>query len=371
MPLLDLHAHFPMHMHFPPRIADFPPPLDKEVEFWAANMLLNFQGGKARVSLNNLLAGAPGGIGSVLYDPDDEFFRSAKPVPSAFPDVLAQLDQVESELKKSGKVKIARNPGDVANYLASEDRFVFHCLEGAFAFGGDPNNVQKIAARGIAYVTVAHLFYRGVATCENAIPFVDDRLFQSVLNPEQDQTLGLTNLGHEIVSQVLKNRILVDVTHCTQQAQKEIFRLAAQHGAPVISSHTGVRPTSDYPLNLTPEAISDITKSNGVIGLILAEHWLRQPREQFGGPDGFELLFRAIRCIHEVTHSYDNIAIGTDLDGFIQPITLCQNYSETPKLVNAIQGEYPEHADKILFKNALRVLQDGWRGVPSGGAERN
>jgi hypothetical protein len=43
MPLLDLHAHFPMHTHFPPRIAQAPPPVGKEFEFWAANILLNFK----------------------------------------------------------------------------------------------------------------------------------------------------------------------------------------------------------------------------------------------------------------------------------------------------------------------------------------
>jgi hypothetical protein len=95
MPLLDLHAHFPMHLDFPPRVTQGPPPVDKQAEFWAANMLLNFQGGKPRVSLDELLSGASGGIGSVLYDPDDEFFRDAKPVPHAFKDLLAQMNQAE------------------------------------------------------------------------------------------------------------------------------------------------------------------------------------------------------------------------------------------------------------------------------------
>ncbi len=65
-PLLDLHCHFPMHTKFPPRFTQGPPPLGKELEFWAANMLLNFQGGKPRASLDELLAGSSGGIGSVL-----------------------------------------------------------------------------------------------------------------------------------------------------------------------------------------------------------------------------------------------------------------------------------------------------------------
>ena len=51
MPLLDLHAHFPMHTKFPPLKTGGVAPIGREVEFWVANMLLNFQGGKPHISL--------------------------------------------------------------------------------------------------------------------------------------------------------------------------------------------------------------------------------------------------------------------------------------------------------------------------------
>ena len=94
MPFLDLHGHYPMHTRFPPRMSQGPPPIGKEIEFWIANQLLNYQGGKPRVSLEELIAGADGGIGSVLYDPDDEFFHDAKPNAAAFANLMAQMDNV-------------------------------------------------------------------------------------------------------------------------------------------------------------------------------------------------------------------------------------------------------------------------------------
>jgi microsomal dipeptidase-like Zn-dependent dipeptidase len=168
------------------------------------------------------------------------------------------------------------------------------------------------------------------------------------------------------VSRLLSKGILVDITHSTQRAQAEIFQLARDHGnAPVISSHTGVRATSDYPLNLTQEAVRQIAASKGVVGLILAPHWLRQPREQIFGPDGYQLLFNAIDCLHDWTGSYDHIAIGSDFDGFIQPIKPCGNYAQTPALVEAIRRKYPGAAEKILYRNALDVLERGWKGAAS------
>ena len=365
MPLLDLHTHFPMHTKFPPRVTEGAPPIGKELEFWVANMLLNFQGGTPRITLDELLAGANGGVASVLYDPEDEFFRDATPIPAAFDNLLAQMANVEAEV--AGRVKVVRNPAQLRHcLLETKEKFLFHCVEGAFALGGNVENVAGLASRGVAYVIVAHLFFRGVATCENAIPFVPDSVFRSVLNREQDDAVGLTDLGRQIVSRLLSQGILVDITHSTQRAQAEIFQLARDHGnAPVISSHTGVRATSDYPLNLTREAVRQIAASQGVVGLILAPHWLRQPSEQIFGPDGYQILFNAINCVHDWTGSYAPIAIGSDLDGFIQPIKTCENYAETPSLVEAIRRKYPRAADRILYGNALDVLERGWKGVAS------
>jgi microsomal dipeptidase-like Zn-dependent dipeptidase len=334
----------------------------KEIEFWAANMLLNFQGGQPRVTLDELLKGASGGIGSVLYDPEDEFFQNATPIPAAFDHLLAQMDNVEAEV--AGQVTVVRNPAQMADCVKAGQKFLFHCVEGAFSLGGSVDNIEVQASRGVAYLIVAHLFYRGVATCENAIPFVSDAIFKTILNPEQDPAVGLTELGSEVVHGLLDAGILVDITHSTELAQNQIFEIAKAHGnAPVISSHTGVRCTSDYGLNLSQDAVLQIAASNGVVGIIFGTHWLRQPSEQIFGRDGFGLLYRAIDCVHDWTGSYDNIAIGSDLDGFIEPIESCETYGETPSLVTAIQAKYPAAADAILFGNALRVLQTGWKGV--------
>jgi membrane dipeptidase len=363
MPLIDLHAHFPMHTKFPPRVGTDGFIEGKKLEFFAANLLLNAAAGHPRVGLTEFEAGSPGGAGSVLYDPDDEFFRDAKPRPQVFQNLLAQMDNVEAELGASrGAVQMARNPGDVKRFFDSRQRFLFHCMEGAFAFGGNAANVAAAAARGVAYVIVAHLFFRGVATCENAFPFLPDELFQQ-LNPEQDDRTGLTPVGQDIVSEIFRNRMLVDVTHCSDHARADIFGISKKFpGAPVISSHNGVQHESNYRLNLSDDAIRQIADTGGVIGVILSPHWLRHPDEQIFGADGFPIVFKTIQHIADVSN-FDHVAIGSDLDGFIKPVKGCETYAQTPALVAAIQARFPKDADKILFGNALRVLSAGWKGI--------
>jgi microsomal dipeptidase-like Zn-dependent dipeptidase len=362
-PLLDLHAHFPTHTKFPPEFVSGPPPLGKEIEFLVANHLLNFQRGDPRVSLANLLAGADGGIGSVLYDPDDEFFRNANPLPKAFPDLQAQMANVEQEI--AGRVCLVKNPNDLQRRLDAREKFLFHCVEGAFSLSGDENNVDAMAAGGIAYVIVAHLFYCGVAPCNNAFPFVPDPVFH-ILNPQQHSVTGLTDLGVRIVNRLLEKGIIPDITHSTDEAQNQIFGMAHDHGnAPVISSHNGVRATSNYPLNLSPEAVQKIAASDGGVGIILFPYWLRQADQQLCGHGDISLVFQAIDYIKDLTGSYRNVAIGTDLDGFIDPIPECQNWAQTPNLVSLIQERYPDAYEGILCWNAVETLQKGCKGVAS------
>lgn len=363
MPLIDLHAHFPMHTKFPPRAAQAPDDPAKALEFWVANHLFNFQAGEPRVSLAHLVEGSPGGIGSVLYDPDDEFFRGPEPRPEAFQNLLAQLANVEAEVQKDGRVRIVRNPAELRACLDSGQRFLFHCVEGALGLGGIPDNVGVLASKGIAYIIIAHLFFRGVATCANAFPFLPEALFDA-LNPDQDAAVGLTPVGFQIVERTFQERILVDITHCSDKAQQDIFEVASGFpNQPLISSHNGVRGKSNYPLNLSDTALARIASSGGIVGVILFPHWLRQPKDQLLGRDGFDLVFETIDCIAAKTGGFDHVGIGTDLDGFIQPVKGCADYGHTPDLVAAIQHRYGGHAEAILWRNALRVLEAGWQGA--------
>jgi microsomal dipeptidase-like Zn-dependent dipeptidase len=73
---------------------------------------------------------------------------------------------------------------------------------------------------------------------------------------------------------------------------------------------------------------------------------------------------RVVDALHDVTGSYDAIAIGTDLDGFITPVEGFASFASADAFANALADRFgSEVSDRLLFGNALRVLRDGWRGV--------
>src|SRR5438552_1964941 len=108
MPFLDLHAHFPMHHEIP----DDP---WKKFQFDAANVAFNYENGEPRVSLKHWFDDHPSlgvtGLGSVLYDPQDDFFVKDpnQPIPKAICHIEEQLDRVVAEIQQDGRVQIARS----------------------------------------------------------------------------------------------------------------------------------------------------------------------------------------------------------------------------------------------------------------------
>jgi microsomal dipeptidase-like Zn-dependent dipeptidase len=367
MPFIDLHAHFPMHSPFPPM--PFADPADnwKKPLFDVANAVLNYKGSQPRVSLQRWFEddarSSVSGFGSVLHDPEDEFLVTTgpEPIPDAIRHIRAQWRNVETELANDGRVSVARNPEQVIDYLEHDRKFIFHTLEGGFSLGGDPCNVRALAELGVASIVPAHLLYRGVATCENGFPPAAHLLFKHEL--DHQPAIGLSPLGCAIVEECFRQRVIVDVTHARDKAQHEIFDIAAGYpGQPVISSHNAVRAIRPDGLNLSDEAIIRIKETDGVIGVIFYTHWLRRKRLDFRSD--FTLLTDVIDHVHGITHSHDYVAIGSDLDGFIDPIHMCSNYSKMSALVGPLIHKYGESdAAKILHLNVRRVLQCGWKGV--------
>jgi len=358
MPFIDLHAHFPMHHEIP----DDP---GQKILFDGVNATINYEDLQPRVNLKRWFDDKSGNavtrFGSVLYDPQDDFFIDDpdSPRPKAFQHITDQLGRVVQEITDDKRVRIARNPDDVDNFVKSGQKFIFHTLEGGFSLQGDPNNVNVLADLGIAMITPAHLFYRAVSTCENGFPPLIYPRFHKELDSQP--CFGLTALGQKIFEACFERGVLVDLTHARTDALQDIFEIAAGYkDRPVISSHNAVRGICDAGLNLSNDIIKRIQKSTGIIGVIFYKQWL-QHLQKPDTRDDCSLITDVIGYIHCVTGTYDNISIGSDLDGFIEPIQMCSNYSKISALPPCLIAKYGQDvANRILYLNAQHVLHAGW-----------
>jgi membrane dipeptidase len=230
-------------------------------------------------------------------------------------------------------------------------------IEGGYSVGNQ-DNIPTLAAAGVAYITWAHLRFRGVSACVNGLPFMNDTAFAAT---HPMPVKGLTELGYKIADAMMDNGILIDITHMTNEAIADIITMAKTKKRPIFSSHTAPRKTSseEYLLNLSDDRMRDIRDTGGVIGIIAFKHWLHDPSKRKEKQD-LRLMMKAVGHVLSVVGE-DHVAIGSDLDGFIEPVDGLDKLRNFTALRNAILEAYPGFAEKLLWRNAYEMLKAvGW-----------
>jgi microsomal dipeptidase-like Zn-dependent dipeptidase len=396
--LVDMHCHYPMHLvaEAPKRGRDRttavaagalresagrPEWLERLRAEAIAELdgLINFRSDEWRVSLDKLIEGDVRGVYSVLYEPFAEYDLDepygAPPEDSYFGDLTGRIDGVEEELgtldPNGERHQVVRSADELDATIAAGKVAFMHCVEGGFHLGATPAeiaaDVATLKRRGIVYVTLAHLFWRQVATDAPAIPMISDGIYRYVF-PQPDQ--GLTDLGEAAVRAMYEHHMLIDLSHMSARSLTDTFdlldRLDQESGDdpldhPVIASHGGYR-FGDQEYMLRAETVRKIAARGGVIGLIMARHQLNDGDVNPDPEDSAQtpvVLRRHIDAIRKAlgTATNDHVALGTDLDGFIKPTMAgIETAADLRSLEAPLRAAYDD-AEAILSGNALRVAR--------------
>ena len=298
-----------------------------------------------------------------------------------FQDLLFQLESVENDvLALSDWACVAHNCEELTEARDAGKIVVIHCVEGGFQLGASEKSIERhvalLAQLGVAYVTLAHLLFRRIATNAPGIPFLPDGLYH-ILAPQPSE--GLTELGRAAVRAMFCNGILIDVTHMSEQAIRATLELLeelehkyAAPPVPVLATHIACR-FGRYEYNLSDATIKAIGERNGLMGVIFCDHWMhdgpsrrnpREERETFERvKENIERIAGIIKMITKPPESpHRCTAIGSDLDGFIKPMLRgLEDMAGMWNLEKWLRTEYGAAADLILSGNALRVLKSAWR----------
>ena len=391
--IADLHSHYPMHLRPQrPAVVDLRGPGRRQRALETLDGLLIAGAGRLwnaesacsgpRVTVQGLREGGVGVALSVLHLPLLELgerltvpYRRRPPYGAPPADryvaaLLRQLELVECRIaaRHGETARVVRSSQELDACLSGGRLAVVHCVEGGFHLGSTARAVDdavtRLARRGVAYITLAHLFWRHVATNEPAVPFLTAGAYRRLF-PQPD--LGLTDLGRAAIRAMVREGIVVDVAHMSVRALDDTFALLDEldpdRTVRVIASHVALRfGTQTY--NLTASTVERIAERGGVIGLILAEHQaadgLRRIRTRTF-EESFAVLARHIDRMHEITGSHRHTAVGSDLDGFIKPtLAGVANARWLWRLEAALRAGYGEAGDLIASGNVLRLLRTAW-----------
>lgn len=329
------------------------------------------------VTIDTLSQGNVGVAFSVAYWPYSEIDLSLDygdaPKDEYLVDVIDILESVERHVAADPgqRARIVRNIAELDAARAEGKVAMIHAIEGGFHVGGTDAGIQsaveKLAGMGLGYVTVAHLFYRQIATNVPALPFMPDKLYRALF--PQDEAIGLCPLGETLVRAMVKHGVLVDLTHMSELGMRQTLdlldRIDPAKEVPVIATHIACSlKLGGYEYNMKEEFVRRIADRGGVCGVLYCEHYMMEGSNQKETKDLTDSLARIDAHVEKLLQwgGEDVLAIGSDLDGFIKPTLEGLSSAKNHKDVALhLQRNYPAPlAEKMCHANALRVLRQAW-----------
>lgn len=233
--------------------------------------------------------------------------------------------------RSGGRLRFIKTGQDLSKLLA--DRAAGHQVTGAlFSVEGLQNlegklaNLDRLQAAGMRMAGLAHFFDNEVAGSMHGL-----------------KKGGLTPLGRQVVGELERRHILVDLAHSSHATVAEVLAMATR---PVVSSHGGVQATCKVNRNLTDDEIRGIARTGGVIGI---GYW-----------DAAVCGTAPAKVAEAMAHvrdlvGIDYVGLGSDFDG---ATTAGFDTSKLALVTQALIDRGFSDADiaKVMGGNVLRVL---------------
>lgn len=217
-------------------------------------------------------------------------------------------------------------------------------FENANPLAAEPSAVTRWVARGVRLFGLVHSYNNDLATSSGS---------------GRHEKTGLTARGRDVAERVIAAGAVLDVSHASDAATREMIDLSLSHGVPVVASHSDARALADNPRNLTDAQIRDIGKSGGVVGVNFHSPFLAVGRRAT-----LQDVVRHVQHMVKIA-GIDHVAIGSDFEGGIRPPHALRSAAHFQVLAAALMKAGFDRGDvsKVFHENALRVLCRGQSGI--------
>lgn len=255
-------------------------------------------------------------------------------------------------------------------------------LEGGYAIDERLENVERYYRMGVRYMSPAW----SVSTT-----------WAGSSNDEVGQTRGLNEFGQQVIREMNRLGMMVDVSHVSDKTFWDIVRTSSR---PIIATHSGCRAIANVPRNLDDEMIRAIARTGGVVCVLFYPQFLepgwsekknqvdleiaplvQQASENEKGNIAHKKIARdrvrreeyakrlppvsVSRLVDHIDHiaklvGVDHIGIGSDFDGVQATLSDLVTVSDLPNLTSELlrRGYSASDIDKILGGNILRVMEE-------------
>lgn len=161
---------------------------------------------------------------------------------------------------------------------------------------------------------------------------------------------GLTTFGREVVKEMNKLGMLIDVSHLAETGFWDVLTETSQ---PIIASHSNAYGVCQHPRNLTDSQILALAENGGVMGMNFAPDFISNQHPSLAK------LLDHIDYIANLA-GIDVIGLGSDFDGIDSTPEGLEDVTKLPCLTEGLlkRGYSEEDVKKILGQNFLRVIKE-------------
>jgi len=260
-------------------------------------------------------------------------------------------------------------------------------IEGGHSIENDIHLLRDFYRLGVRYMTLSW---------SNTNEWADSS--GDINNPKVEHHSGLTDGGKQIVLEMNRLGMLVDISHV---ADKTFYDTIATTKAPVIASHSSARALTNHPRNMTDDMLRAVAKNGGVVQVnfynaFIDENYRKAAEAQTKDRDAaaaayIEELKKAGKTptyldtdrierewaakiprpplsslIDHIDHiakiaGIDHVGLGSDFDGVSGATPQgIDSAADLPKITQALldRGYSADDIRKVLGGNLLRVFRE-------------
>ncbi|MEE1784263.1 dipeptidase [Streptomyces sp. SP17BM10] len=288
---------------------------------------------------------------------------------------LEQVDFVHALVARyPDRLRLARTADDIEAARAEGRIASLMGAEGGHSIDCSLATLRALYELGVRYLTLTH---------NDNVPWADSATDKPVAG-------GLTRFGEEVVREMNRLGMLVDLSHVSADTMRDALRVTE---APVVFSHSSSRAVCDHPRNVPDDVLAQLPGNGGVAMATFvpkfidarAAEWTLRADENMRAhglhpldttPAGMarQREFEAAHPRPVTTEStvadhldhmrevagVDHVGIGGDFDGTAFLPEGLGSVAGYPNLVAELLRRHWSEADlaKLTWHNAVRVLRD-------------
>ncbi|HXV61099.1 MAG TPA: dipeptidase [Vicinamibacteria bacterium] len=210
--------------------------------------------------------------------------RTAANYEKAKADAMTKFDAIHRMVDEMypDRIELAHTADDVTRIHDGGKLVACIGIENGYVIGKDLSLLAKYHELGARYITLAHGGHNDIA---------DSSQHRENLGDRESEHDGVSDFGREVIAEMNRLGIMVDVSHISKKAMLDAVALSK---APVIGSHSSTRALTDHPRNMDDEQLRALAENRGVMQTVALGSFVKNPREK---QDAMEALFAELEIV--------------------------------------------------------------------------